>query len=309
MRGDSRTLATKDERHHLVTKCRPPRFETSRAYKESGWKYGPSVINRQAAFGFLGRCIPPRAFTVRLFGSSGLRREFEEMLRSPSKVAARRDRVMRARQGERTGPVLCDGDAALVGGAIVRRFVQARRRARRRAVARGVVGSGRGPSAPIACDSLLDRRSAGAHNSKVVGRRSVTYALPFPAARAVRVSAARASRTRSASPTARAITSGPPSRTRSAARTAGVARTCSARAWASCPAASSRPSATARSRSAAIAEGLLSTVPHVGSPPGTSGPHEGTRDKREVLFPSGFVVRRDGIEPPTRGFSVPCSTD
>jgi hypothetical protein len=29
---DCRTLATRDERHRLVTKCRLPRFETSRAY-------------------------------------------------------------------------------------------------------------------------------------------------------------------------------------------------------------------------------------------------------------------------------------
>jgi hypothetical protein len=33
---DSRSLATKDERHRLVTKCHQPRFETSRAYKKRG---------------------------------------------------------------------------------------------------------------------------------------------------------------------------------------------------------------------------------------------------------------------------------
>jgi hypothetical protein len=31
---DSRTIATKDERHHRLEKCRLPRFETSRAYTE-----------------------------------------------------------------------------------------------------------------------------------------------------------------------------------------------------------------------------------------------------------------------------------
>jgi hypothetical protein len=35
MRWDSRTLATKDERHRLVTKCGLPRFKTSRAYEFS----------------------------------------------------------------------------------------------------------------------------------------------------------------------------------------------------------------------------------------------------------------------------------
>ncbi len=31
-------------------------------------------------------------------------------------------------------------------------------------------------------------------------------------------------------------------------------------------------------------------------------------DVAPPVFP-GILVRRDGIEPPTRGFSVPCSTD
>jgi hypothetical protein len=29
----------------------------------------------------------------------------------------------------------------------------------------------------------------------------------------------------------------------------------------------------------------------------------------ESAFPSGFLVSGDGIEPPTRGFSILCSTD
>jgi hypothetical protein len=47
------------------------------------------------------------------------------------------------------------------------------------------------------------------------------------------------------------------------------------------------------------------TVPYVGSPSVTSGRHEGASDTRDCAISAVFSVRRGGIEPPTRGFSVP----
>ena len=44
---------------------------------------------------------------------------------------------------------------------------------------------------------------------------------------------------------------------------------------------------------------------HLKSPAGDQSAGSG----RLVGFEQGWVVARDGIEPPTRGFSIPCSTN
>jgi integrase len=43
--------------------------------------------------------------------------------------------------------------------------------------------------------------------------------------------------------------------------------------------------------------------------PGQTERHMRPRRRAEARFPAGFLVSGDGIEPPTRGFSVLCSTD
>jgi hypothetical protein len=48
-------------------------------------------------------------------------------------------------------------------------------------------------------------------------------------------------------------------------------------------------------------------VPGVEVVKGT-GTNSGTRPIPQIQIPARFRVPRDGVEPPTRGFSVPCST-